>query len=141
MTGQEQQRPTVWVLATGGADDLVRAVCAGLEEEGAPVAVDYVSPSVGTAHDLAILAAARSRLDVGVGVTDREIVLTHARLPAAKPLLRADNHRRLDACQVRVDARQVGHNAGRLVTQLPLRLNTPPTNGTPPMKGTRRWTG
>ncbi|WP_433285550.1 glycerol dehydratase reactivase beta/small subunit family protein [Pseudonocardia sp. CA-142604] len=81
--------PSVVVLrpAEAGAQ-VLREVCAGIEEEGVPTRV--VMPSGDTDADietvlLAHAAAQESRLDVGVALGVGAVVVHHAKLPERSP--------------------------------------------------------
>ena len=65
---------------------------------------------------LAYEAAVRSQLLVGVGVSERDLCVQIAALPADTPLERRRVGSREPACQ-----RHVGHNAARLVKVMPLK--------------------
>ena len=114
MTPRERERrePPAIVLRDGGANaELLREVCAGVEEEGVPVRVDSAQ---GTAGDLARAAAADSVLQVGIGV-DRAgaVVVRHRLLAAHAPVLTV-------AEGDRPDWRRAGRVAARIITTQPL---------------------
>lgn len=114
--GGQPQRPVIVVLAAAGAQQTVRAVLAGIEEEGVPSVAEPVADpdrDAAAAH-LAKRAAARSPLQVGVGVGgDASVSVCHAKL--------ADPVFELAAGSATGAARTVGHNAARIVTGLPLK--------------------
>lgn len=89
---------------------ILRAVRAGLEEEGVPCRVERAAAdhACRLSHD----AARASALDVGIGL-DQEgsLALHHAKFAAGTPVLTAGPRA----------ARALGHNAARLVTGLPFK--------------------
>lgn len=106
------------VLSAGGP--LEREVVAGIEEEGVPSAVQAVPggdiESALCATDLAVSAAQRSTLQVGVGVGEAgDVCVHHARL--AEPLADLTS----GSATGRETARALGHNAARIVVGLPLK--------------------
>lgn len=114
----EASRPEPPRLVVAGAPDspLVRAVLAGIEEEGVP---SYVRPPTGREVGAEARAAAlASSLQVGVAVTDESICLTHAKFAEGSVVELA---RTADAD----DARRIGHTAARIVVGLPLRAGRP----------------
>ena len=109
----EESRPAVLVYCALAPDDPGRReLDAGMEEEGVPrrIVVAPDAPAVSLAHD----AAQASNLDVGVGM-DRagNISVHHAKLPPEKPALSGS----------RRTARLLGHNAARLVSGKPFKLD------------------
>lgn len=115
--GGQPQRPVIVVLAAG-AEQTVRAVLAGIEEEGVPSVAESVADSdrgAAAAH-LAMRAAAQSPLQVGVGIGgDASVSVCHAKL--------ADPVFELAPGSATGAARTVGHNAARIVTGLPLKAH------------------
>jgi hypothetical protein len=88
----------------------LRAIQAGLEEEGVPVRVED-APG-GDVTMLAFGAAQASSLGVGIGVdADGVVCVHHAKRPRDSPVLVAPP----------AGARVCGHNAARLVIGLPLK--------------------
>lgn len=112
----EHARPAVVVYC---AHSLKGTVCirdldAGLEEEGIPSRIERVKDA--SAAELAYAAAKRSNLDVGVGIgVAGEICIHHAKLPADRPALTGSV----------ATARELGHNAARLVSRIPLKCDDP----------------
>ena len=109
----EQARPAVLVYCALAPDDLGgRELDAGMEEEGVPRRLVTVpdAPAVTLAH----AAAQASNLDVGVGMDSAgNISVHHAKLPPGKPALNGS----------RRSARLLGHNAARLVSGKPFKLD------------------
>lgn len=97
--------PRVVILSAGPPEQL-REICAGLEEEGVPFTVLSGEEE---ALGLAVEAANRSTLEVGIGL-DRSglTVVHHSKLPTDKPVSRSR------------DARKAGQDAARVVTGAPL---------------------
>lgn len=81
--------PSVVVLrpAEAGAQ-VLREVCAGIEEEGVPTRVVVPSGDSDTDDETVLLAheaAQESRLDVGVALGVEAVVVHHAKLPERSP--------------------------------------------------------
>ena len=81
--------PSVVVLrlAEAGAQ-VLREVCAGIEEEGVPTRVVVPSGDSDTDGETVLLAheaAEESRLDVGVALGVEAVVVHHAKLPERSP--------------------------------------------------------
>ncbi|GAB3246858.1 glycerol dehydratase reactivase beta/small subunit family protein [Kineosporia babensis] len=99
-------KPHILVLTSGPAD-LLREICAGMEEEGVPFEV--VPQADGQALDLAYQAAQRSPLEVGIGLDATGLTIVHhSKLPREKPITRTRT------------ARQAGQQAARVVIGAPL---------------------
>ena len=112
LRGSQPPRPAIVVLAAG-APAVVREVAAGIEEEGVPFQTGPLSDR-SAAADLAMRAAARSGLQVGVGVgAAGDVSVCHVRLEQPVFDLAAGTARPL--------VRLVGHNAARMVVGLPLK--------------------
>lgn len=112
--GGQPEKPAILVLSCGDGP-VERAVLAGIEEEGVPAVVERPRRP-DAASDLAIAAAGRSSLSVGVGIdADGRVCVQHDKLPAPLPDLvsagPADT----------VVARILGHDAARIVVGIPLR--------------------
>ncbi|MBO0850538.1 MAG: hypothetical protein J2P20_13820 [Pseudonocardia sp.] len=104
--------PALLVLDGGAAADLVREVCAGVEEEGVPV---RVVPGVsGDADRLGAEAADRSALQVGIGLDPLgTVVVRHALMSRHGPVHTL-------AGGGRTGWRRAGRIAARIITGLPL---------------------
>lgn len=103
--------PRVIVLTTG-PEHLLREIAAGLEEEGVPY--DLLPGPPVSATELAFRAAARSVLEVGVGLdAGGTIVVHHAGLPKLQPVSQITT-------PTPEDARRSGQDAARVVTGIPL---------------------
>jgi len=92
------------VVALLSDDSPAPAVAAGFEEEGVPLAVEAAE---GEAEALALEAAKRSELGIGVGGDTERLVLVVA------------GRRYLEAPVT--EARQFGHDAARIAARRPLR--------------------
>jgi hypothetical protein len=79
------------------------ALAAGFEEEGVPLAIE---PAEGAAEALALEAAKRSELAIGVGGDTERLILVVA------------GRRYLEAPAM--EARQFGHDAARIAARRPL---------------------
>ena len=111
--GGQPDRPAILVISAR-ADAVEREVLAGIEEEGVPYLVE--SPQDGDcARALAVRAAARSSLSVGVGI-DRtgRVCVQHQKLVDQLPELSSAGA--ADAGR----ARLLGHVAARIVVGIPL---------------------
>ena len=117
MRGSSQPEPPVIVVLGAGAEAIRREVLAGIEEEGVPYRVDPPQPpdTDTSARDLAMRAAQRSPLQVGVGIgAGGDACVHHAQLAeylSELAIVGGD----LGA------ARALGHNAARIVVGLPLK--------------------
>lgn len=113
----EARRPTIEVHHTPFVDpEILRHLCAGIEEEGVPHEMVPVNP-VPDALAEASRAAGRSMLGVGVGIADDgTMAVAHESFSDERAALR------LDSPATATTARQLGHNAARIVTRLPLDL-------------------
>jgi hypothetical protein len=102
------ERPAI-VVRCAGPDAVLRAVLAGIEEEGVPASV---VPDAGDTVAMAHRAACESPLGVGVGIgATGAVCVHHAKLDPASPPLYSED---ADA------GRHLGHNAARIVTVIPL---------------------
>jgi len=110
----EEARPAVLVYCALAADDLdgARELDAGMEEEGIPARLVRVPD--GSAVSLAYAAAQASNLDVGVGIdSSGNISVHHAKMPRDEAALNGPPS----------TARVMGHNAARLVSGTPFKLD------------------
>jgi len=110
---EEQNRPVIVLLLSEGCpDEWAMHVGAGCEEEGVPVA--WKKMSNGRASFLAKEAAVLSRLEVGIGVDEKESAVTTFSLSEHPPYITAFHGG--DPLVLR----WLGHNASRLVKREPL---------------------
>lgn len=112
----EAERPAIEVRHPRSvAPEVLRQVCAGIEEEGVPHRV-VPSDSEPDALAAAVRGAQASMLDVGIGIDDGgAIAVAQASFPSDRAVLRSDR----PSAHI---ARQLGHNTARIVTRLPLEL-------------------
>ncbi|TQK30810.1 glycerol dehydratase reactivase beta/small subunit family protein [Arthrobacter sp. SLBN-53] len=114
LEGGQPEKPAILVLSAGGA--LESEVLAGIEEEGVPYVVERVARDGDSdAQRLARRAAARSSLDVGVGIdADGRVAILHDKLPDGVEGLSGERPASPRAGRV------AGHNAARIVVGVPL---------------------
>jgi len=114
MSGLENEnKPTIVLLLSDSCpNEWIRHVGAGCEEEGVPLAWD--KKAEGKAASLAREAAVQSRLEVGVGVDERESAVTIFSLSEHPPYITAFHSGNPEVL------RWLGHNASRLVKREPL---------------------
>lgn len=114
LEGGQPDKPAILVLSCG-SDPVETEVLAGIEEEGVPCVVERPGGNE-DANTLGRLAAHRSSLSVGVGI-DRagRVSVQHEKLP--DPCAGLFSGGQADP----VTARNLGHNAARIVVGIPLR--------------------
>lgn len=121
MTTKAQQTfvetmPVVWIYAVNSsADQSLKFIQLGLEEEGIPCAVKHVEGN--SAHELAAEAAKASSLGVGVGLVEKskEAALHHRDLPNEKKLIEIK-----EEIYDPDSLRRLGANSARFVKGTPL---------------------
>jgi hypothetical protein len=107
--------PAVVVRYAGGHPEVLRQVCAGLEEEGVPARVEPATDPPGCVA-LAHAAARASPLETGIGIDAAgAVAVHHAALPRTAPV------RVLRAGAAAAEHRLAGGAAARVVTVQPLR--------------------
>lgn len=113
--GGQPEKPAI-TIASIGPGAVEREVLAGVEEEGVPCVVHR--PRVPQdAEALALAAAKRSSLAVGVGIdADGRLSVAHRLLRDPVPDLTSDGPATPEF------ARTAGHNAARIVVGIPLRI-------------------
>jgi len=110
---EEQNRPVIVLLLSEGCpEEWAGHVGAGCEEEGVPMAWGRM-PN-GRASSLAKEAAVLSRLEVGIGIDEKESAVTVFSLAEHPPYVTAFHGK--DPLALR----WLGHNASRLVKREPL---------------------
>lgn len=115
LEGGQPEPPAIQVMSAV-AGDLEREVLAGIEEEGVPYVVARPRET-GGADALALEAARRSSLDVGVGIDAAgRVSVAHGLLPEPVGGLASEG------AATSVFARTAGHNAARIVIGIPLRI-------------------
>ena len=108
-------KPDICVMRTTSASpDVLREVFLGMEEEGIPWHVS--THDSGDANELARLASVESRLEVGVGVDDKNVALRFTKLTTDAPLFQAP------AQPGSEQVRTIGTNAARLIKRLPFKM-------------------
>lgn len=112
---QEVTKPTVKIFCRKGEklDSLIQQVIYGMEEEQIPW--DIVEKEEQDAKVLAYDACNQSVLGVGIGITNKELVLQHEKLPLANPLYI------ISASSDQKNIRNLGVNGARLVKKMPLK--------------------
>jgi hypothetical protein len=123
--GLPESKPSVWLLTDASlGESEARAVAAGCEEEGVPLAWDVKS---GSSSELARAACLRSRLETGIGIgTERKGAIAKGAIAlvsvADAPYLErdADTPSRL---------RWLGQTAARLSKGEPIVYETEGTDG------------
>lgn len=109
----EMSKPNIRVLMSPDASQAaLRQLTYGMEEEGIPWEEDTKQGM--DALGLSWEAAQASRLEVGLGLDQRFVVLHYSKLEKDQPLYRVPA-RQLD------QVRALGANAARLVKKLPLK--------------------
>lgn len=96
------------------SEDVLRTILLGMEEEGIPFHLSDEAQK--DAMALAWEASEESRLDVGVGVDDKNVVLGFAKLKPDKPLFSIP----VSAGEEKI--RDIGANAARLVKRMPFKM-------------------
>lgn len=119
LEGGQPEKPAILVLSDGERH-LENELLAGIEEEGVPSLVERVSGG-DDALSLAVTAAGRSSLGVGVGIdATGQVCVQHDKLP--QPLAELICAPGAEPAVVRV----LGHNAARMVVGVPLRSSESP---------------
>jgi hypothetical protein len=120
-----ERRPAVQLATFEAATSVLQAILWGIEEEGIPS--EICDLAAGSATVMAHQAAHMSSLNVGVGVTDAEVVLHHRDLPGDKPLfVLSGRDRSAEALKT------LGKNAARLVKCDPLLFDDDRSTKAPP---------
>lgn len=104
-------RPTIMIYVQEPDEDLLREVCAGIEEEGVPY---QVQTHEGDLDTLAYEAAAESMLGSGIGICGARLAMQMQRLPRGKNVFE------LDTPSFR-QCRNLGANSARAVRKLPFK--------------------
>jgi hypothetical protein len=115
-----QERPCIHVAFLGEDESLYRWVQIGAEEEGVPCklvreqAVDVVA--------LAYAASQSSRFNIGLGISDTEVVLHEMHMPPEQPVVAFKFSGKADFF-----CRLMGANAARMIIRKPLRFEDEPS--------------
>ena len=104
-------KPAILIYTDHPDEDLLREVCAGIEEEGV---LFQVKPMRGELDDLAWEAAKASMLGSGIGILGKALAMQIAGLPRGK------NVYELSSPCFR-QCRYLGANSARAVKKLPFR--------------------
>ena len=104
-------KPTVIIYTRDPDEDLLREICAGIEEEGV---LYEVHSGKGDMDTLAYEAAKDSMLGSGIGMDGRRIAMQMARLPKGKNVFEL-NAPRFWQC------RNLGSNSARAVKKMPFK--------------------
>ncbi|MGB3482987.1 MAG: glycerol dehydratase reactivase beta/small subunit family protein [Mycobacterium sp.] len=116
LEGGQPEKPAILVFSQGSGQ-LESELLAGIEEEGVPSVVERPAGG-GDALSLAVAAAGRSSLSVGVGIDSAGgVCVQHDKLP--QPLTELTSAPGAEPAEVRI----LGHNAARIVVGVPLRTS------------------
>ena len=108
-------RPTIMIYVYEPDEDLLREVCAGIEEEGV---LYQVQTHEGDLDSLAYEAAKESMLGSGIGIYGARLAMQMQRLPRGKNVFE------LDAPSFG-QCRNLGANSARAVKKLPFKSVSP----------------
>lgn len=104
-------KPAIIIYTQEADEDLLREVCAGIEEEGL---LYEVHSAEGSLDELAFEAAADSMLGSGIGMTGQQIAMQMTRLPKG--------HNVFELIAPRFwQCRRLGANSARAVKKLPFK--------------------
>lgn len=115
----EDQRPYIELFYQDNpiSGETIRYLSQGIEEEGIPLRISQQTELTTSVTDLAMDAAIRSMVEVGIGMDHAgKIVLHYKKLPQDKPLFT------LQLPSSPHELRRFGCHAARLVKGLPFRL-------------------
>jgi hypothetical protein len=116
-----QERPCIHVTLFPGTDDsLFRWVQIGAEEEGVPC--QLVEEQADDLIALAYAASQSSRFNIGVGVSNSEVVLHEMHMPPEQPVIAFKF-----SGQATYFCRLMGANAARMIVRKPLRFDDEPS--------------
>ena len=104
-------KPTINIYTREPDEDLLREICAGIEEEGV---LYEIHPGKGDLDDLAYEAAKESMLGSGIGISGQRVAMQMARLPKGKNVFEL-NAPRFWQC------RNIGSNSARAVKKMPFK--------------------
>lgn len=104
-------RPTIIIYVNGPDEDLLREVCAGIEEEGV---LYQVQPREGDLDTLAWDAAHESMLGSGIGICGKRLAMQMQRLPKGKNVFELDT-------PAFWQCRSLGMNSARAIKKLPFK--------------------
>ncbi len=115
----EQERPCIHVAFLGEDDALFRWIVIGAEEESVPCRL--VSERADNVVALAYAASQSSRFNIGIGISDTEVVLHEMHMPPEQPVLGFQLGDKADFF-----CRLMGANAARMIIRKPLRFDDEP---------------
>ena len=92
---------------------VVDEVLHGIEEEGIPFSVEEMEEA--DPVELAFRGAELSHLGVGIGITEKEVVLHYIKLKEDQPIFRIPSY------SDETTLRAIGSNAARLVKRMPFK--------------------
>ena len=104
-------KPAIIIYTNEPDEDLLREVCAGIEEEGV---LYQVSSHEGDLDTLAFEAAKESMLGYGVGITGARLAMQMERLPKGRNVFEL-NMPRFWQC------RNLGANSARAIKKMPFK--------------------
>ncbi len=105
------QKPTIMIYCHEADEDLLREICAGIEEEGVLYSVQNRE---GNLDDLAYEAASDSMLGSGIGMTGCRIAMQMQRLPKGRNVFELYAPRFWQC-------RNLGANSARAVKKMPFK--------------------
>lgn len=112
-------KPTIIIYSREPDEDLLREVCAGIEEEGV---LYQVLSRKGELDDLAYEAAKESMLGCGIGICGTSLAMQMQRLPKG--------HNVFELCKPRFwQCRNLGANSARAIKKMPFK----PVTGDEPL--------
>lgn len=111
----EGSKPTIIIHVSEkfGGQNILNQICYGIEEEGIPYEVIAISGS--DYKSMAYQACQKSRLGVGIGVSEGYIAMQYEKLEPQSPLFSASTHDDI------ANIRAIGTNAARLVKRMPFK--------------------
>ena len=106
------RKPSILIYTCDADQDLVREICAGIEEEG--VLYELAKKQDSTLDDLAYEAAEESMLGSGIGIYGKRAAMQMRLVPRGENVYEL-NHPSFDQC------RCLGANSARAVKKLPFK--------------------
>ena len=104
-------KPSIMIYADNPDRDLLKEVCAGIEEEGV---LFQVAERTGDLDTLAFQAAEESMLGSGIGISGGRIAMQIKRLPLGHNVFELDSPTFLQC-------RSLGANSARAIKKMPFR--------------------
>jgi len=106
------RKPGIKVFVARPAENFLKEVLAGIEEEGVLYEVETMEN--GCSMDLATIAARSSILETGIGIDEKFASITICKLPEDTPL-------QSYSCLNKNQLRLAGSNAARIIKGMPLK--------------------